>query len=295
MQQRRHARYPDRIEWPTVLIAVAIYLGWGLLTWHHAQVPWWVLPLLGGYLVCWHGSLQHEAVHGHPTPWRALNTALAWPPLGLWLPYARYRESHLLHHRCRDLTLPGADPESFYVTRERWRALPRWRRRLLLINNTLGGRLFIGPPLLLAQYWGEALERSRLDRAGAMVWAVHAVGVVGVLLWVSAVCAMPVWLYLLAFVWPGISLSLLRSFSEHVPEADADARTRVVSASAPLRLLFLNNNYHYHHHAEPWQPWYRLGAARLRAHPRQHERVSYFTLARDFLLRPKDSPVHPLR
>src|SRR5690242_3005967 len=83
-----------RIELPTWMVAAAIYIGWGLVTWWHARVPGWALAAIGGYLVAWHGSLQHEILHGHPTRIRWLNTLLALPPLGLWFPYPTYRESH---------------------------------------------------------------------------------------------------------------------------------------------------------------------------------------------------------
>ena len=36
-----------RVEWPTLAVALAIYAGLGALTWYHALVPGWLLPLLG--------------------------------------------------------------------------------------------------------------------------------------------------------------------------------------------------------------------------------------------------------
>ena len=83
-----------RHEAPTWAVAVAVYAGWGLTTWNYDGLPWWLVLPLGAWFVCWHGSLQHEALHGHPTrrPW--LNALIAYPPLWLWLPYPLYRESH---------------------------------------------------------------------------------------------------------------------------------------------------------------------------------------------------------
>ena len=85
--------------------------GWGLLTWHYAALPWWLVLPLGGYLLAWHGSLQHEAVHGQLAPWRWLNDAIALPPLGLWLPFPIYRATHRAHHDFAILTEPWRDPE----------------------------------------------------------------------------------------------------------------------------------------------------------------------------------------
>jgi len=36
---------------------------WVLLVWYHALVPWYVMMPVGAYLIAWHFSLQHEAIH----------------------------------------------------------------------------------------------------------------------------------------------------------------------------------------------------------------------------------------
>ena len=51
-------------EGPTWLVAAAIYAGWFLMVWFHASIPWWLMIPLGGYILAWHFSLQHEAIHG---------------------------------------------------------------------------------------------------------------------------------------------------------------------------------------------------------------------------------------
>ncbi|MFV3597992.1 hypothetical protein ACNJGJ_21065, partial [Mycobacterium tuberculosis] len=63
------------IEWPTMAIVTLIYGGWLALTWWHAALPAPVILIAGGWLVAWHGSLQHETIHGHPTRWRVVNAA----------------------------------------------------------------------------------------------------------------------------------------------------------------------------------------------------------------------------
>ncbi|MDH3595249.1 MAG: hypothetical protein OEM93_10400 [Rhodospirillales bacterium] len=88
-KQRRSAaleRAAESIEWPTVLLTTATYGAFGLLTWNYDTLPWWLLLPLGGYLVALHGSLQHEATHGHPTPWPRVNELLVGPSLWLWVP-----------------------------------------------------------------------------------------------------------------------------------------------------------------------------------------------------------------
>ena len=100
-----------RLELPTWLIGIAVYGGWGLTTWYYHALPWWLVLPLGAWFVSWHGSLQHEALHGHPTRWPWLNALFACPPLWLWLPYMLYRESHIAHHDEDVLTSPTEDPE----------------------------------------------------------------------------------------------------------------------------------------------------------------------------------------
>ena len=56
---------PRAVEWPTLAVAAAIYLSFAGLTWYHEALPWWVLFTAGGFVVAWHGSLQHEVIHGH--------------------------------------------------------------------------------------------------------------------------------------------------------------------------------------------------------------------------------------
>jgi hypothetical protein len=93
-----------------------------LLTWKSrcAALVGVVLPL-GGYLVCLHGSLQHEVVHGHPTRTAWLNEALVFPSLWLWLPFRLYRETTTsCIHRDEQLTCPVNDPESNYIMPETW-------------------------------------------------------------------------------------------------------------------------------------------------------------------------------
>ena len=121
-------RKPTPIEWPTIGLAIVIYGGFALLTLSYHMLPWWAVLPLGGYLVAWHGSLQHEAVHGHPTAWQGMNEALVFPSLWLWMPYRIYRDSHLKHHRKEILTDPYEDPESYYVTPETWSSTGTLRR-----------------------------------------------------------------------------------------------------------------------------------------------------------------------
>jgi len=289
------------VEWPTVLVLALVYGSFAALTWFAAELPWWAVLLPGSYLVCLHGSLQHEAIHGHPTRHAGVNEALTFPSLGLWVPYRRYRRLHLLHHATEKLTDPFDDPESFYLDPARWHRLAQPIRLLLVFNNTLLGRLTIGPAIAAIRYWSSELRAicaGDQDAFKEWLWHVPAVGLL--LAWVIGVCGMALSTYVLLFAWPGCSLLLLRSFAEHRAHREFAARTAVVEAHPLFALLFLNNNLHVAHHDRPRLAWYELpryyreNRDRLLAANRNYRIDGYAALARSFLLRPKEPVPHPL-
>ena len=289
-----------RPQWRTWAILVTVYGGWLALTWHAAALPWWAVLLAGGWLTAWHGSLQHEAIHGYPARSPRLNAALVWLPLGLWMPYELYRETHLRHHAAAHLTDPATDPESFYVSPDDWARMGRLRRAVHHVNQTLAGRLLAGPALIAGRFWLEEARRLlRGDLAHGGVWGRHLAGVALVLAWTAGVCELSVLGYVAMFAWPGLSLTLLRSFAEHETSTEEVRRTAIVTGGPLSSLLYLNNNLHAVHHAFPALPWHEIPAA-LRA---QAERFtapdgppfhrSYAAIARRHLFRPRDHPVHP--
>jgi fatty acid desaturase len=253
-----------RVEPQTLAIAIAIYTGFALLTWYYHALALWVVVLAGGVLLAWHGSLQHETIHGHPFSSRRLNTLLGGLPLSLIIPYAIYRRTHLWHHRFggRILTDPLRDPESFYLTPGALARSSAPVRLLLKANTTLVGRLILGPWIASAAFIaGSVRSLARGNRREWRIWAWHGVAVGGVLVWVVGVCGINPLIYLLCFVYPGHSLTLLRSFAEHRAAADPAQRTAVVEANRLISLIFLYNNLHVVHHARPTIPWYELPAA----------------------------------
>jgi fatty acid desaturase len=257
---------PPRPRWyrwglPTWGVAAAVHSGFLLVTWNFQTLPLWLAAPLAALLLAWHGSLQHETIHGHPTRFKSVNTAIGAVPLALWLPYALYRESHLRHHADpSSLTLPGRDPESHYLAagaRNSMRLASYVVRRL---NCTLAGRLILGPTIIVLRLWASEFRRP-MDGWRAGVWIRHVIGVAIMLSWVIGVCGISLPLYLGAMVYPSISLALLRSFAEHRAASHPRHRTAIVEAHPFWALLFLNNQLHFVHHAEPILPWYALPRA----------------------------------
>ncbi len=288
------------VEWPTAALTVAIYGGWLALTLAWQSLPVWVLVAGGAWFIAWQSSLQHEILHGHPTRSRRVNRLLGIVPLSLWIPYERYRRSHLLHHVDERLTDPFDDPESYYWEPGAWEALGPVGRFLVRAQTTLLGRLVIGPAWTVWQFLRAEVAAVRAgDREARRVWAEHLLWCIPVVLWVTVVCGMPLWLYILAFVYPGTSLMLVRSFAEHRAAEGVAERTAIVENAWILGPLFLFNNLHAVHHEAPTVPWYRIPAwyaANRERLVRENGGLvydGYLDVARRFLLRSHDGAVHP--
>ncbi len=288
------------VSWTLLLF---IYGAWGLTTYCHEALPIWALLPIGAILTAWHGSFQHEAVHDHFSRQRWLNDLVAYPPLSLWLPFPIYRRTHRAHHNFNILTDPRRDPESFYVDRAHWSALPISIRVLLTWHNTLLGRILIGPLMAIGQFlYMEARALFKGDRTHLAIWLMHLPATAAVITWLVLVADMSIWLYLGCFVLPGLSLTLVRSFAEHKAANTPLERTAIVEAGSFFSLLFLNNNLHFAHHRRPDLPWQALPQY-YREHQESLLRENgglcysggYRELAQRFLTRPVDLPQHPFR
>jgi len=179
----------SQVEWPTAVVGVAVYGAWlALLHWHQ-HLPVAVLVVLLGLLGAFFGSFQHEAIHGHPFRDRRIGDLAAAPPLALWLPYARYRETHLLHHRSA-LTDPSDDPESWYCDEATWAEASRAKRAVLVLlrYDTLRDR----PNRTAAQ----------AGRSALVLALIIPVGFVAVLL-------VPLWVGLILIAVPAIAVGVM--------------------------------------------------------------------------------------
>jgi fatty acid desaturase len=289
-----------RFDGPTWLVALLLYSAWGLLVWYNAVLPWWFLMPVGAYLLAWHFSLQHEAIHSFRGVPAWLRFAVVFPPIGLWFPFALYRKSHSTHHRDIHLTVPGVDTESYYVRKQDWERMGKVGRALLVFNQTLVGRLLIGPALRL---WILVSKESRRVAQGDYThlphWGIHAVALALLFWFISGVCRFPWWQYCLLIAYPGMSLSLLRAFTEHRASEDSQERTASVESNVIFGLLYLYNNLHVVHHLQPSMPWYdipryyRENRESLLKRNGEFFYKGYAVFVRRYFLTPVFSPVHP--
>lgn len=288
-----------RVEWITLGLIGATYAVWMLGTTVLAGL--W-LPLgivVTGLAIAQFSSLQHEVLHGHPFRSRRINEALVFPALTICVPYGRFRDTHLQHHHDPNLTDPYDDPESNFQDPAVWARLPRWWQRLLEANNTLLGRMVLGPLVGNALWMASEWRLIRAGEPGVLRdWLLNLAGLVPVLGWLVW-AGFPVWAYLLA-AWTGHGLLKIRTYLEHRAHDQFRARTVVVEDRGPLSYLFLNNNYHVVHHMHPGVPWYRLPD--LYAQNRDHylrrndgyRYESYGEIFCRYLLRRKDPVPHPV-
>ena len=286
-------------EWPTLGLLGACYLLWLGVTAFHQQIGYLLaVPILILTLTQF-SSLQHEVLHGHPFRSARLNEATVFLPLGLWLPYRRFRDLHLRHHRVPTLTDPQDDPESFYLPVTRWQLVGAAMRRVLAVNNTLLGRMMIGAALALVAFLVAEIRALAVgERAVRTAWGVHLLGLVPVVawLWWTGFGVTP---YLLA-VYLSFSLLMIRTFLEHQAAETPEARTVIIEHGGPLALLFLNNNLHAVHHERPSVAWYRIPAIYRRERARYLDRIgdyryrSYWDVFRRYLLTPKEPVLWPL-
>ncbi|MHB8817281.1 MAG: fatty acid desaturase [Steroidobacteraceae bacterium] len=294
------SRSRPAVELPTLLLLIAAYGGWLAVTPRYGHWPLWIVAPLTALLITLHSSLQHEIVHGHPTRWKPLNRLLAIVPLGLWIPYQRYRDLHHKHHCDARLTDPIDDPESWYWTAEDWGRLSPLMRGALRIEQTLAGRIVVGSSLRIGMYLRWDLRNAWRGEPGIRsTWVEHLLWCIPVILWVKVVCGIPLWLYFVAMVVPANAIQLIRSFAEHRARPGVRERVAIVESSWILGPLFLFNNLHSLHHESPGIPWYDLPAR----HRQERERLikengglvyrTYFEVARRYLFRRHDVLMHP--
>ena len=290
---------PKSPEWATFALIIACYSAWlGAIFWLAGISLWVAIPFMG-LVAALHSSLTHEALHGHPFRQKWLNEALMAMPLTLFIPYNRFRDLHLAHHCDANLTDPYDDPETNYLDPQVWASLARWQRRMYQVNNTLLGRMVLGPAIGQVAFLRDELRGAlRGDRAILLAWALHMPGVVATL-WIVALSQMPIWAFALS-AYIGLGLVKIRTFLEHRAHEKSRARTVIVEDRGILAFLFLNNNLHVVHHMNPSAPWYRLpalyrtGKERYLACNEAYVYRSYGQIFREYFWRAKDPVAHPL-
>ncbi|MFS4582524.1 fatty acid desaturase [Phaeobacter sp. C3_T13_0] len=295
----RPQRAVPRVERGTLALMIGCYAAWlAALVILPLVSVWLAVPVLA-CLITLHSSLCHEALHGHPFRSRVLNEALMFLPLNLAVPYGRFRDTHLAHHHDDRLTDPYDDPESNYLDPSYWRRQGRVVRVLLGFNNTLLGRMLLGPLLGQIRFMAEDWRLIRNgDEAVLRDWLLHMLGV-GLTLGLVMQTALPLSGYLGA-AYLGLAILKIRTFLEHRAHISPEARTVIIERGGVLGFLFLNNNLHVVHHCHPGVPWHDLPAlyhsqrTQFLDHNQGYAYSSYGRVFLSYAWRAKDPVAHPI-
>ncbi len=287
-------------EWPTICLAALTYALWATITYFAQSLGPLLSIILLVPIITLHSSLQHETLHVIEPRWKFFGQMLVFPALGLAIPYLRFRDSHLIHHNNENLTDPYDDPESNYMVKQVWAALPGWLQSILTFNNTLAGRLLLGPLIGQILFMRGDLQQIRGgNRAVLYGWLTHVPAVAVVLLWLTTIGTMPLWAYGIAAYF-GLSILKIRTFLEHRAFTQPNGRSVIVEDRGVLSLLFLNNNFHAVHHAAPHLAWYSLPAY-YQTHKtefleanQQYSYDNYRTIFAQFFFHTKEPVEHPL-
>ncbi len=140
-----------------------------------------------------------------------------------------------------------------------WDRMSAPAQAILRVNNTLAGRILIGPLVGLWSFISGDLRAIRAgDRRALRGWLLH-IAPMAAVIWVVALSPMPVWAYLLS-VHIAFGILKIRTFLEHRAHVKARGRTVVIEDRGVLAFLFLNNNLHVVHHMHP--RWRGIGFRR---------------------------------
>ena len=287
-------------ELPSICLLTFSYMAFISLTVYASDLGIWLAILLLIPVLVLHSSLQHEFIHGHPTSSQTFNDFLVSAPLSLFVPYIRFKDTHLAHHYDPNLTDPYDDPESNFFDPKLWNTPPKWKQALCNFNNTLFGRMCVGPLIgLMSFYRDDLFALLKLNSRILLSYIHHGIGLVLLLLWFFEYATLPLWALVVAS-YLSMSVLKIRTFLEHMAHERVAARTVLIEDRGPLALLFLNNNYHAIHHSYPKLAWHKL---RSKFYERKDDYLkrnggywfqSYWSVFRLYFFSRKDPVPHPL-
>ncbi|MBT3456710.1 MAG: hypothetical protein HN449_01220 [Thiotrichales bacterium] len=284
-------------ELPTWIAIFLVYFFWWIILSNFYIIPFAHLFLV--IILTFHGSVQHEILHGHPTGHQGFNDLLAYPSIALWSPYFIYKSSHLKHHEDINLTIPNIDPESYFISKDDWHSLSSYRQKFAAFNMTLLGRLTLGPLWYFFALKKEFLMSFKKPFSiNFLVYFSHEVFVVIILYCIWYFFNIHFFTYIVC-AYLAHSLTMLRSFYEHRSNSNPNHRSVIMQTVYPLRILFLNNNYHFVHHKNPDMSWHQI--------PREYNSNSdkynqsngfflekgYSKWFKKYLVKPVSEPKHP--
>ncbi|MGB7287428.1 MAG: fatty acid desaturase [Salaquimonas sp.] len=292
--QNKTKLFEDTGDWRTLLLAMFCHLAFISLLFDWFELPLWLSILCLVPLITLYSSLSHEIIHGHPFRFQWLNDLLVLVPYGLIVPYYRFKDTHLAHHNDVNICDPYEDPESWYQATEIWEQRSSFSQAVFNFNNTLVGRMLLGP--LIGMTGLVKCDFKRVlngDFNIAGKWVLHIGTTIILLLVVRYYGGIPLWGFWLA-AYAGMSLLMVRTFLEHQAHEKVRGRSVIIENSRIFGFLFLNNSFHAVHHVYPSYSWYRLpklfreNRTRFLAMNDDYSFSNYFEIFRQFSFKAKE-------
>ncbi|KAB7615474.1 fatty acid desaturase [Amylibacter sp. SFDW26] len=287
-------------EWPTLILLCITYLLWGCFTYYASTLGSILTILCLAPIITLHSSLQHETLHIIEPKSKLLGQSLVFPAIGFFIPYIRFRDTHLAHHVNEYLTDPYDDPESYYLCKTIWATQPRWVQKVLTFNNTLIGRILIGPCIGQIAFMHQDFKAIlKGDTSILKAWLIHAISVACVLWGLLTYTTIGMGTYILA-CYCGLSILKIRTYLEHRAHENMNDRSVIIEDRGLLSFLFLNNNYHAAHHAQPQIPWYNLplffneNRSKFINKKHNYSYPNYKTIFSKYMFQAKETVPHPL-
>lgn len=248
----------SKVEWPTAILILVVYLGLHFSCLYIYEISSTLFTILLAFLIALHSSISHEILHGHPTKNDYLNSIFVFPAVGIFIPFLRFKDTHLEHHKNENLTDPYDDPETNFIDPNTWKKLGYFVQFTLNLNNTLLGRMLIGP--FISQYKFIKSEIEFLFNGNERVilaWIMHFFGF-SVAYYFFVIFHEVGFAHWIIGAYAALSILKIRTFLEHRAFNRARGRSVIIEDTGILALIFLNNNFHAVHHIHPKIPWYIL-------------------------------------
>ena len=288
------------VQWPSMLMIVVCYTAWAAVTTVMASGSLVATMIILPFIITFHSSLQHEALHGHIFQSRFMRYAAVFSAIGIFIPYERFRDTHLEHHIDVNLTDPYDDPESNFIYPHQWNNHTFALRLFYNFNNTLMGRMLVGPAISMSKFYKGDIKAICSGNTRIMkAYAMHGLSILPILFWLEAFSPLTVESYLVACYF-ATGILKIRTFLEHRAHSDIQGRSVIVEDNGLLALLFLNNNFHALHHKKPHLPWYELPhnyrqhKGMILRHNDYYVYRNYGEVFRRFFFKRKDPVSHPL-
>jgi len=242
--------YSPEIAWPTIRLAIAVYVFLGLSTWAalNGAVPLWVSAVINTVIMYAAYTVIHEATHNNIVPrnprLRWLNQFLGFAIcVPLWMFFYPHRKSHMIHHaKCNS----DEDPDIY--ARGAFGVVAFWRIPVLTLN-------YLNPVALVRECRELNLPRHQrlVSHLTFAAYAAVAIAIVAAGYGLELIV-----LWFLPWLIGNSIMLVFFTWVPHYPHRET-GRYRNTRCSLWPGADFLTQGQHLHliHHLMSWIPYYQ--------------------------------------